>query len=205
MSMAQFQRDADGRICPNVTLTDYQGGIWRETGVTANQWYRLMPSGEGRFQNEGREFAFETSPQLRSDVHPELLGGFQLKIVTAGYEMPLNPQSWSGTRAALVAHLPQAPPYTPPSTDLDYVLFPQIATPLHIMPEDNTRYEVGYAVRDASNVDTTSNNDILPIAQLSGGPRTVFQFPCAQVQRLYVNSPATAINLAWGTGAWPVP
>ena len=85
MSFAQFKRDSDGQVgnirsgaipIERISLT--------ASDVTADTWYRLMPSGNAATKESNKQIDLGTST-LRSTLLPQNFAGWRLKILNAGY------------------------------------------------------------------------------------------------------------------------
>ena len=203
MSFAQFKRDSDGQVgsirsgaipIERISLT--------AANVTADTWYRLMPSGNAATKESGNQIDLGTSA-IRGSLLPQNFAGWKLKILNAGYFQTFRVDRIS---SALLVDLgrPITLPGTP-ATALQWVLYPDIIQGVTLGIPQNTvdvYVDIGHAPGD-DGIDEYAPSDteirfIKRIAKESLD--TIFKYRGDDIEKLFYRYPtATGANvLEWG-------
>lgn len=176
--MSTFAIDANHNIA-SIRTGPVIGGNYDPSGLTADTWYRLVPSGNdaqkvaSTQQNYKRKLNLGT---LRSDITNANLTGWRLKILNAGYQESHVIHDHNGGLVTLKADIKHIAGGLP-STGIEYVLYPEVLNPLVVKCKGANDVEFG---RSEDEVYSLSKVD--SIGDVETGEMLVF--PYASLDKL---------------------
>ncbi|MEG9862136.1 MAG: hypothetical protein V6Z81_06495 [Parvularculales bacterium] len=188
-----FTRDANARVS-SIRGGSVIGGKYDPSGLTANTWYRLMPSGNNAQKVAATVADFDRQLNLgtlRSDISNASLIGWRLKILNTGYQQSHVIFEHTGGVVRLESPIRHFAGLG--STGIEYVIYPEVLNPLVVYCAGANTVEFGRSEDEAyslSKVDAIGDVD----------PGKMLVFPYAALDKLcfrYATVGSTD-RLSWG-------
>ena len=174
--MSSFSYDANHRATA-IRGGSVIGGNYDPSGLTADTWYRLLPSGNSaqKVATSDPNYKWQLNlGTLRADITNANLIGWRLKILNAGYQESNSIHDHNGGLVRLksdIKHIAGLP------SNVEYVLYPEVLNPLVVKCKGANGVEFG-----CSEDEGYSLSKVDSIGDVETGEMLVF--PYADLDRL---------------------
>ena len=193
--MSTFSFDANGRLTA-IRTGSVIGGKYDPSGVTADTWYRLLPSGNDAQKVASTELNYKSKLNigtLRSDITNANLIGWFLKILNVGYQAAYEVLAHNGGLLTLASRTGGEVNLENLPTNVEYVIYPEILNPLVVHCKGANGVEFG---RSEDEVYSLLKVDSL--GDVETGENFIFPYACLDRLCFRYATVGSTDRLSWG-------